>query len=195
MDTTFKVGRIAGIEVGFNWTWFAIFGLIVWALSQNVFPNENPGLSDSTYIAMAVAAAAAFFASLLGHEMGHALQARRDGMEIEGITLWLLGGVAKFKGQFPSAGAEFRIAIAGPLISLLLGVVFVLVALAPLPETVDTVVSWLGYINFALLIFNLLPALPLDGGRILRAALWHFKRSHVSSTRLAAGIGRAFSFA
>ena len=195
MDTTFRVARIAGIDVGVNWTWFAIFGLIVWTLSQNVFPAENPGLSDNTYIAMGVIASAAFFASLLGHEMGHAVQARRDRMEIEGITLWLLGGVAKFKGQFPSAGAEFRIAVAGPLISLLLGVLFVLVAMAPLPQTVDAVVSWLGYINFALLVFNLLPALPLDGGRILRSALWHFKGSHASSTRVAAGIGRAFSFA
>ncbi len=194
MDSTFRVGRLAGVDIGINWTWFAIFGLIVWTLSQNIFPSENPGLSDTTYILMGAVAAAAFFASLLGHELGHALQARRDGMEIEGITLWLLGGVAKFKGQFPSAGAEFRIAVAGPLVSLILGVVFVLIAMVPLPETVDAVVSWLGYINLALLVFNLLPALPLDGGRILRSALWHFKRSYSSSTRLAAGIGRLFAY-
>ena len=133
MNTTFRFGRIAGIDIGVNWTWFAIFGLIVWTLSQNIFPSENPGLGDNTYIAMGAVAALAFFASLLGHELGHAVQARRDGMEIEGITLWLLGGVAKFKGQFPSAGAEFRIAIAGPLVSLVLGVIFVLVAMLPLP--------------------------------------------------------------
>ena len=194
MDTTFRAGRIAGIEIGVNWTWFAIFGLIVWTLSQSIFPSENPGLSNNTYIAMGAVAAVAFFASLLAHEMGHALQARRDGMEIEGITLWLLGGVAKFKGQFPSAGAEFRIAVAGPLVSLALGVGFVLIAMLSLPETVDAVVSWLGYINLALLVFNLLPALPLDGGRILRSALWHFKRSYSASTRLAAAIGRLFGY-
>ena len=194
MNTTFRFGRIAGIDIGVNWTWFAIFGLIVWTLSQNIFPSENPGLSDNTYIAMGAVAALAFFASLLGHELGHAVQARRDGMEIEGITLWLLGGVAKFKGQFPSAGAEFRIAIAGPLVSLVLGVIFVLVAMLPLPGTVDGVVSWLGYINLLLLVFNLLPALPLDGGRLLRSTLWHFKRSYAPSTRLAAAIGRLFGF-
>lgn len=194
MNNTFKIGRLVGIEVGVSWTWFAIFGLFFWTLSQNVFPSENPGLSDSTYIAMGAVAAIAFFASLLAHELGHALQARRDGMEIEGITLWLLGGVAKFKGQFPSAGAEFRIALAGPLVSLGLGVVFVLVAMLPLPETVDGVVSWLGYINLALLVFNLLPALPLDGGRLLRSALWHFRRNFASSTRIAAGIGRLFGY-
>ena len=143
---------------------------------------------------MGAIAAVAFFASLLAHELGHALQARRDGMEIEGITLWLLGGVAKFKGQFPTAGAEFRIAVAGPLVSLILGVTFVLIAMLSLPETVDAVVSWLGYINLLLLVFNLLPALPLDGGRILRSTLWHFKRSYASSTRLAAGVGRLFGY-
>lgn len=195
MNSTFRVGRIAGIDVGVNWTWFAIFGLIVWLWSQDVFPSENPGLSDNTYLAMAVVAAAAFFGSLLAHEFGHAVQAKRDGMEIEGITLWILGGVAKFKGQFPTAGAEFRIAIAGPLVSLVLGVAFLLVARAPLPEAVDGVVAWLGYLNIVLLVFNLLPALPLDGGRILRSTLWHFKRSFAAATRLAAGVGRAFGYA
>src|SRR5678815_3264651 len=101
---------------------------------------------------------------------------RREGVEIEGITLWLFGGVAKFRGMFPSAGAEFRIAIAGPLVSLVLGAVFVLLAWkASLPEVMDAVAAWLGYINVSLLIFNLLPALPLDGGRVLRSALWAIK--------------------
>lgn len=195
MNSTFRVGRLAGIDVGVNWTWFAIFGLIVWTLSQNIFPSENPGLGENTYLAMGAAAALVFFASLLAHELGHAIQARRDGMEIEGITLWLLGGVAKFKGQFPSAGAEFRIALAGPLVSLALGVIFILIGLTPLPQTIDAVVSWLGYINIALLVFNLVPALPLDGGRLLRSTLWHFKRNYSSATRLAAGIGRLFGYA
>ena len=194
MNTTFRIGRIAGIEVGVNWTWFGIFALIVWTLAKNIFPDENPGLSDTTYIAMGAIAAIAFFASLLAHELGHALQARRDGMEIEGITLWLLGGVAKFRGNFPTAGAEFRIAIAGPLVSLILGVGFVLISRLSLPATVDSVISWLGYINLALLVFNLIPALPLDGGRILRSALWHFKKSHTSSTYLSAAIGRLFGY-
>ena len=122
---------------------------------------------------MALVAAVLFFVSLLAHELGHAFQARHEGMEIDGITLWLFGGVAQFRGMFPSAGAEFRIAIAGPLVSLVLGVGLRRRrrAIAGLEE-VDGVVAWLGYINLLLLVFNLLPALPLDGGRVLRSALW-----------------------
>ncbi|OFW73674.1 MAG: hypothetical protein A2Y55_11385, partial [Actinobacteria bacterium RBG_16_68_12] len=145
---------------------------------------------------MAVVAAVLFFASLLAHELGHAFQAQHEGMEIEGITLWLFGGVAKFKGMFPSAGAEFRIAIAGPLVSLALGGLFVLVAwLAGLPEAVDGVAAWLGYINLALLVFNLLPALPLDGGRVLRSLLWKARGDFAWATNVAAGIGRGFGYA
>ena len=110
-------------------------------------------------------------------------------MEIEGITLWLFGGVAKFKGMFPSAGAEFRIAIAGPLVSLVARPrSSSRVALAVrLPEAVDGVAAWLGYINLALLVFNLLPALPLDGGRVLRSALWQARGDFAWATRIAAG--------
>ena len=144
---------------------------------------------------MAISAALLFSTSLLLHEYGHALQARRDGMEIEGITLWLFGGVAKFRGMFPSAGAEFRIAIAGPLVSLVLGLLFLGVPmLLGLPATVDGVLFWLGSINIALLVFNLLPALPLDGGRILRSILWYARGEFASATRLAAGIGRGFGY-
>jgi Zn-dependent protease/CBS domain-containing protein len=142
---------------------------------------------------IAVIASLLFFSSLLLHELGHALQARREGMQIEGITLWLLGGVAKFRGVFPSAGAEFRIAIAGPLVSLVLGAAFIGVALAYSgDEAVDTVLAWIGEINIILLIFNLLPALPLDGGRVLRSALWWIRGDFGFATRIAAAIGRAF---
>jgi Zn-dependent protease/CBS domain-containing protein len=190
-----QIGRIAGIRIGVNWSWIVVFALIVWSLADGVFPAQNLGLSDGTYVAMAIAAAILFFLSLLAHELGHALQARREGMEIDGITLWLFGGVAKFRGTFPSAGAEFRIAIAGPLVSLALGLFFVAVAVAvSLPTEVDGVAAWLGYINLVLLVFNLLPALPLDGGRVLRAALWAAKRDFASATRIAAGVGRAFGF-
>jgi Zn-dependent protease/CBS domain-containing protein len=195
MNPTFQLGRIAGIRIGVNWSWLIVFALIVWSLAAAVFPSQNPGLSDGEYLAMAVAAALLFFASLLLHELGHALQARRDGVEIEGINLWLFGGVAQFKGGFPSAGAEFRIAIAGPLVSLALGVLFVLVAVfAGLPSAVDGVVAWLGYTNLILLVFNMLPALPLDGGRVLRSALWHFRGDLQWATWVASAVGRGFGF-
>jgi Zn-dependent protease/CBS domain-containing protein len=188
------LGRIGGIEVRINWSWLVIFALIVWSLADGVFPSQNPGLSGGVHLAMALVAAVLFFASLLLHELGHAWEARREGMEIDGITLWLFGGVSQFKTQFPSAGAEFRIAIAGPLISLVLGVVFVLVALAGLPSAVDGVAAWLGYINLALLVFNLIPALPLDGGRVLRGALWRARGDLGWATRIAADIGRGFGY-
>jgi Zn-dependent protease/CBS domain-containing protein len=189
------LGRVAGIQVGVNWSWFVVLALIVWTLYSAIFPAQNPGLASGTYAVMAVVAAVLFFVSLLGHEYGHALVARREGMEIDGITLWLFGGVARFKGMFPSAGAEFRIAVAGPLVSLVVGVAFVVAAwLGDLPGPVDGVLFWLGYINLVLLVFNLLPALPLDGGRILRSVLWATKGSFGWATRVAASIGRGFGY-
>lgn len=193
MSSSITLGRIAGIRVGIHWSWLVVFGLITWSLATAVFPDQNPGLSDGTYWAMAVAAAVLFFTSLLLHELGHAFQARREGMEIDGITLWLFGGVAQFRGTFPSAGAEFRIAVAGPLVSLVIGAAFVGLALVIRGiEELDGIAAWLGYINLALLVFNLLPALPLDGGRVLRSALWAARDDFTWATRISAAIGRGF---
>jgi len=189
-----SLGRIGGVEVRINWSWLVIFALIVWTLADGVFPSTNPGLSGNTHLAMAIVAALLFVVSILLHELGHAWVARREGLEVDGITLWLFGGVSQFKGGFPSAGAEFRIAIAGPLVSLVLGVVFVLIAIAGLPSAVDGVAAWLGYINLALLVFNLIPALPLDGGRVLRAALWQSKGDLGWATRVGTDIGRVFGY-
>ena len=144
---------------------------------------------------MALVAAVLFFLSLLLHEFGHAVQARREGMEIDGITLWLFGGVASFKGNFPSAWAEFRIAIAGPLVSLAIGLLSVAVAaFTSISVPVDGVAAWLGYINLTLLLFNLLPALPLDGGRVLRSILWAARGDFGWATAVAANIGRGFGY-
>jgi Zn-dependent protease len=144
---------------------------------------------------MALVAAVLFFVSLLLHELGHAFQARRESVEIEGITLWLFGGVARLRGTFPSAWSELRIALAGPAVSAVLGAVFLAIGqLGGIPEQVDGVATWLGYINLVLLVFNLLPALPLDGGRVLHALLWRATDDLASSTRTAAGIGRGFGF-
>jgi Zn-dependent protease/CBS domain-containing protein len=192
---SFTLGRIAGIQVGVNWSWLIVFALIVWTLASAIFPNQNPGLTRGTYLVMAAVAAVLFFLSLLLHEYGHALEARRRGMEIEGITLWLFGGVAKFRGMFPSARAEFAIAVAGPLVSLVIGIGFVTVArAADLPAPVDGVAFWLGTVNLLLLVFNLLPALPLDGGRVLRSVLWGAKGDFGWATRVAAAIGRGFGY-
>ena len=124
LHASFVFGRVAGVEIGVNWSWIVVVGLVGWSLGAVVFPDEVPGLSDGTYLAMALIATVLFFASLLLHELGHAVVARREGMEIDGITLWLFGGVARFKGMFPSGGAELRIALAGPAVSLFLGLLF-----------------------------------------------------------------------
>jgi Zn-dependent protease/CBS domain-containing protein len=189
-----RLGRFGGVEVRINWSWLVIFALIVWSLADGVFPSQNPGLSRGVHLAMAIAAALLFFASLLLHELGHSWEARREGMEIDGITLWLFGGVSQFKTRFTSAGAELRIALAGPLVSLVLGVFFVLIALAGLPSAVDGVAAWLGYINLALLVFNLIPALPLDGGRVFRAVLWQIRGDLGWATRIAGNVGRGFGY-
>jgi Zn-dependent protease len=194
VNASLSLGRIAGIRIGVNWSWLIAFALIAWSLAVTVFPSQNPGLSDAAYLAMALVATVLFFVSLLAHELGHAFTARREGMEIEGITLWLFGGVAQFRGMFPSARAEFLIAIAGPLVSLAIGVGAVAAALLSLPEAVDGVLAWLGFINLFLLAFNLLPALPLDGGRVLRSALWKARGDFRWATQLAAGIGRGFGY-
>ncbi len=194
MNGNLTLGRLGGVEIRINWSWLVVFALIAWSLAASVFPSQNPELSERVHLAMGVAAALLFFASVLLHELGHARQARSEGLEIDGITLWLFGGVAQFKGAFPNPGAEFRIAIAGPLVTVVLGVGFLLLSLAPLPSAVDGVAAWLGYINLSLLVFNLIPALPLDGGRVLRAALWRAKGDLAWATRLAADIGRGFGY-
>ena len=193
MTSSVRLGRIAGIELGVNWSWLIAAVLFTWVLADGVFPQTNPGLGDGVYLAMALVAVVVFFASLVAHEFGHALQARREGVAIDGITLWVFGGVAKLAGPFPTPEAELRIALAGPAVSLVLGVVFLAVAaLLPLPAAADGVVHWLGNTNLVLLAFNMLPALPLDGGRVLRALLWRSRRDFRAATRTAAALGRGF---
>jgi Zn-dependent protease/CBS domain-containing protein len=193
MRSSFPLGRVAGIQLGANWSWLVIFALVAWTLAAGVFPDRTPGLAEGAYWAMGLAAALLFFGSIVLHELGHALQARRDDVEIEGITLWLFGGVAQLRSMYGSPGAEFRIAVAGPAVTLVLaGLLLGGAALVPLPESVEAVVSWLGYINAALLVFNLLPALPLDGGRVLHALLWRVKGEMAWATRTAAAVGVVF---
>jgi Zn-dependent protease/CBS domain-containing protein len=194
MDGNLTIGRFGGVEVRLHWSLLAVFALIVWSLADGVLPSQNPGLSDGTYLAMGFAAASLFLASILLHELGHSWVARRDGIEVDSITLWIFGGVAQFKDRFSSAGSEFRVAVSGPLVSIALGIVFVVIASASLPSAVDGVAAWLGYINLLLAAFNLLPASPLDGGRVLHAALWRAKGDYGWATRVASEIGQGFGY-
>jgi Zn-dependent protease/CBS domain-containing protein len=194
MGGNLTIGRFGGVEVRLNWSLIAVFALIAWSLAEGVFPSQNPGLSHGTYIAMGIVAALLFLASILLHELGHSWVARREGIEVDSITLWLFGGVSQLKGRFTSAGAEVRVAISGPLVSIVLGVVFILIAVAQPPSSVDGVAAWLGYINLILAVFNLLPASPLDGGRVLHAALWRAKGDFAWATRVASEIGQGFGY-
>ena len=194
MDGNLTIGRFGGVEVRLHWSLIAVFALIVWSLADGVFPSQNPGLSDNTYLGIAIVAATLFLASILLHELGHSWVARREGIEVDSITLWLFGGVAEFKDRFRSPGTEFRVAISGPLVSIVLGILFIVIAVAGLPTEVDAGAAWLGYINLILAAFNLLPASPLDGGRVLHAALWRAKGDYAWATRVASEIGQGFGY-
>jgi Zn-dependent protease/predicted transcriptional regulator len=194
MDGNFSIGSYGGVEVRLNWSLIAVFVLIVWSLADGVLPSQNPGLSDSTYLVTGIVGALLFLASILLHELGHSWVARHEGIEVDSITLWIFGGVSEFKDRFRSPGAEFRVALAGPLVSIGLGIVFVLIALAGFPSAVDGAAAWLGYINLILAAFNLLPASPLDGGRVLHAILWRAKGDYHWATRIASEIGQGFGY-
>jgi Zn-dependent protease len=193
-----RIGRIAGVSVGINWSVLAIFLLITFGLAAGRFPLRFPDLEPIAYITAGLAAGVVFFLSLLAHEVSHAIVAQRNGVGIEGITLWLFGGVARMEGEAPDPGAELRIAGVGPLVSLVLSGVFFLVA-AGLGAVgwaglVQDVFIWLGAINLALAVFNLVPAAPLDGGRILRSILWRWRGDRTSASITASRAGRVFGW-
>ena len=197
MGRTIRLGRIAGVKVGLNWSLLVIFGLIVWGLASTTLPQRYLGEAEAVYWVVAVLTATTFFVSLLAHEMGHALVAQKEGVEVEDVTLWLFGGIARLRGEAPDPGAEFRIAIVGPVISLAIAGVMYLAVLMfeaiDAPPIVVSVPSWLARINTVLALFNLVPAFPLDGGRVLRALLWR-RQGRVRATVGAARIGRVFAF-
>ena len=199
MNDTFRLGRIAGIRVGVNISVVFILALIAGGLALGRFPLLLPGRSTAAYVLAGLVAAGAFLASLLAHEIAHAVVARRNGVEVEGITLWLLGGVAQLRGEPRTPGADFRIAAVGPATSLVLGVVFAFVALVGSVLGLDglsvAVLAYLAGTNVVLGLFNLVPAAPLDGGRVLRAFLWRRTGDRTRAARTAARAGRWFGYA
>lgn len=196
MESTFTLLRVRGIPIGVHWSWLFVFAIVVWSLAASLFPATYPGLEGWVYLAMAAVSALVLFSSVLLHELGHALRGLREGLPIDGITLWLLGGVAKLRGNPPSAGSEFRVAVCGPIVSLALAGAFGAAAFAGdqlgWPDPVQGVVDYVARLNLLLLGFNLVPALPLDGGRVLRSWLWRRQESFIAATRSAARAGQAF---
>jgi Zn-dependent protease len=194
MTTSLRFGRIAGIPVGASWSALLIALLIAWSLGGQLLPAQVPGLVPAAYWLAGAVGAGLFLGSLLAHEVGHALVARRAGLRVRGITLWLLGGVAQLEDEPASPRDELRVAIVGPAVSLALAVGFGLAAAALSvvggPALAVVVAAWLALGNAALAVFNLLPAAPLDGGRVLRGLLWrrHGDRVRASVTATRAGV-------
>ncbi|MGW2183383.1 site-2 protease family protein [Streptomyces sp. NPDC001732] len=198
MQATFTLGRIAGVRIGVHWSVLFIFGIIAFGLAQDHFPHVYPGRTPLVYWAAGLATAVVFLASLLAHELAHAVVARRNGVVVDDIVLWLLGGVARLKSEASSPAAELRIAGIGPLVSLLLGGLFLLstwlLALASAPGLLVEVAAWLAGINLLLALFNALPAAPLDGGRLLRAFLWWRTGDRLRATAGATTAGRVLGW-
>jgi Zn-dependent protease/CBS domain-containing protein len=196
LATGMRLGSVAGVEIRLHWTWLLAALFITTSLAGGLLPAEVGGLSAVVYLGMGLVTALLFFVSLLLHELGHALEARRQGTPTREITLWMLGGVARSSGPFTSAGQEARVALAGPLVSAALAAALVGAGrIGGLPAAAGAVVVWLGWANLALLCFNMIPALPLDGGRLLRAALWRFGGSLVRATRIAARVSQLLAVA
>jgi Zn-dependent protease/CBS domain-containing protein len=198
MNENLSLGRIFGIHVGLNWSLLVVAALIAWSLDTSLLPTASPGQTSGAYWTAGVISAFVFLASLLAHELAHSVVATRRGVKVEGITLWLFGGVSRFSSDTASPGAQALITFVGPLTSLVLGAVFYLAAVAvgggAHPGLFSATLSWLGYINISLGVFNLVPAFPLDGGRLLQSLIWLRTGDRLRATRIAARIGMGFAY-
>lgn len=195
--STFRVGRIAGIPIGIHPLWLVIVGLLTWDLGASYFPDADPGLSTTAAYALGLVSALGLFAGILLHEVGHAVVARRHGIEVEEIDLWLLGGVSRLEGEAKEPGDELRFAAAGPAVTAVFAVVFAIAweTVAPeLPAWARALLAYALFVNIAILVFNLLPAFPLDGGRIARSLIWRRTGDRDRATAIAAAMGRAFGW-
>jgi len=189
------LGRILGISIGLDYSWFVIFALLTWMLAGSYYPEEFKNWSPLLYWFMGATTAIMLFASVLLHELGHSVIALWYKVPVRSITLFLFGGVAQIEAEPPSAIAEFFIAVAGPLVSLILAILFhTLQLLAGGVEPILGLAKYLAYINLALVLFNLIPGYPLDGGRVLRAIVWAITGDIRRSTLIAASAGRFFAF-
>jgi Zn-dependent protease len=194
---SFRVARIAGIPVGVSPWWLVVLALFTWVLGDSYFPEAVPGIAPAAAYGLGLATVLLLFASILAHEFGHALVARRHGIEVEEIDLWLLGGVARMRGEAHEPNDELGYALAGPAVTALVAAAFTAAALllpASAPAEVRALVEYQAYVNVAILVLNLLPAFPLDGGRALRALLWRHGGDLAGATRRAAAVGTGFGY-
>ncbi len=192
MESNIKLGRVWGVPVGLHTSWFLVFGLVTYSLAAGYFPVEYADLPEGAYWLLGALTATLFFASVLAHELGHVWVALREQVSVRGVTLFMFGGVAQIEDEPRTPGAEFRIAIAGPLVSLALALLFEVLYL--LDRSISPYLAapslWLARINLILGVFNMLPGFPLDGGRVLRAVVWKLTGSQSRATHIAGGVGQ-----
>jgi Zn-dependent protease len=188
MGRTVYLGKLFGIEFRLHYTWFIIFFLVTLLLVE---PNYN----RVSYWLLGICSSLLLFVSVLAHELAHSLIGRTNGIPVSSITLFIFGGLALMKSEAPRPGAEFRMAIAGPLCSLVLGGMFWLLLLIPaITGPVASMITWLAIMNITLAVFNLIPGFPLDGGRVLRSVLWRTTGSYLLASRIATFIGQGFGY-
>lgn len=193
MKTSYNIGRIAGIDINIHITWLLVFGLLSWSLATGFFPQRY-GFDAVTSWVLGIVAALLLFFSVIVHELSHSIVSKKHNMEVESITLFFFGGVANVAHEEMSAKAEFRMAIAGPLMSVVLaGVFFIIFKVQMLPAG-TALFDYLYKINLILAAFNMIPGYPLDGGRVLRSALWAYYRDIKKATRIASRFGVFFGY-
>jgi Zn-dependent protease/predicted transcriptional regulator len=190
--------RLFGFEVRLDLSWLLLGLLITWSLAEGLFPWSYPGLPTSTYWLMGVTGAVGVFFSIVFHELSHSLVARRYGLPIQSITLFIFGGVAEMHHEATEPKTEFLMAVAGPIASIVLGSIslglFMLTRKLGWPMALEGIFYHLGFFNLIVAVFNLIPAFPLDGGRMLRAGLWAWLQNLKRATRIASLIGSGFAF-
>jgi Zn-dependent protease len=188
MGKTFNLGKLFGIQFRIHFTWFIIFILVTFAL---VYPNYSQWL----YWVTGIITSLLFFASVVAHELAHSLVGRDNGIPIASITLFIFGGVAQMTKEASRPGAELKMAVAGPICSIIIGGFFGLFLLIPeIPEPLATMIFWLAIMNGMLAAFNLIPGFPLDGGRVFRSVLWSVTGSYSRSSRIAMRVGQGFGY-
>lgn len=191
MQSSFPLFTVFGVRIGIHWSWLFIFFLLTWTFSSEIFLEEDTGWDPGQRWVAGTATAILFFGAVLVHELSHAFMARRLGMAVNSITLFIFGGSANMEGEMKSARAEFLVAIVGPLTSIALAGVFFVVYLAARDSSpfVDLGMGYLAFVNLALGVFNLVPGFPLDGGRVLRSIIWATNKNLVRATMMASRVG------
>ena len=183
------LGRILGIPIRAHYSWLPVFPFYAWAIATSFLPRQAPNLPASEYWLFGCITTFLLFLSVLFHELAHSVMARAEGLGTGGITLYIFGGLASLEGQPANPSSEFKIAIVGPAANFLMGTIFFLTAQSLPRGAAEQVFRHLGLVNWFLAVFNILPGMPLDGGRVLRAVVWHFNKNFRAATQIAARAG------